>query len=175
MFLQVGISSEFLATNTTGYFTPTVVRLLMSLTSASVCKFLATHFALIVLVSHMNELMPPKGGGVRKFLPTPVIGAGKWLLPTVSSHVGVQMIICSEFFLTDFAMFGFDSFMDQKMFIQIFFLKKLQAALTALDRDLELRVFRHFRHHGVPPRLWPFAWIFAGQFLFLPRFLLELT
>ena len=147
----------------------------MSLTSTSVRKFLAAHFAFIIFISHMNELMPPKRGGVRKFLPTSVIGAGIWLLPSMSSHVGVQVIIGIELFLTDFTLFGFDSFVNEKMFVQIFFLKKLQAALTALDRHLEFGVFRHFRDHSVPSGLRPFTWIFAGQFLFLSRFLLELT
>ena len=123
----------------------------------------------------MDELMSPKRGGVRKFLPTSVIGAGIWLLPSVSPQVGVQVIICIELFPAYLAEFWLDSLVDKEVFIQIFLFKELQTALTALHRDLELGVFRHFRHHGVPPRLWPFAWIFAGQFLFLPRFLLELT
>ena len=92
----------------------------------------------------MNELMPSKRGGVRKFLPTAVIGAGKWFLASVGPHVGVEVIVGVELLLTYFAMFWFDSFMNQEMFIQIFLFKKLQAALTALDRDLKLGVFWHF-------------------------------
>ena len=105
----MGFSGELFTTNTAGYFS-IIVRLLMSLTSTSVRKFLAAHFAFIIFISNMNKLMPPKRGGVRKFLPTSVIGAGIWLLPSMSSHVGVQVIIGIELFLTDFALFGFDSF-----------------------------------------------------------------
>ena len=157
VLLQMRVSTEFLPTNTTGYFALIVVRLFVSFTSASICKFLATHFTFIIFFSSMNELMPSKRGRVRKFLPTAVIGAGEWLLASVGSHVGVEVIVCVKLFLTDFALFWFDSFMNQEMFIQIFFLKKLQAALTALDRDLELGVFGHFRHYSVPSSLWSLA------------------
>ena len=109
----MGFSSEFLTTNTTGKFALIVVRLFMSFTCASVCKFLATNFAFIFFFSRMSELMPPKRGGVRKFLPTPVIGAGKWLLPSVSPHVRVQVIICVELFPTNFAEFRFNSLVDE--------------------------------------------------------------
>ena len=113
VLLQMRVSTEFLPTNTTGYFALIVVRLFVSFTSASICKFLATHFTFIIFFSSMNELMPSKRGGVRKFLPTPVIGAGKWLLPSVSPHVRVEVIICVELFPTYFAEFRFNSLVDE--------------------------------------------------------------